>query len=803
MKKFPPLILFLLFPTLWRGVGSEAIAQDFTQTIRGTIVDLDSKTPLIGVNVILLNSEPLKGTTTDLHGKFKLEKVPVGRQAIKVSYLGYEDAMLNNLILTSGKELVMTVELKEKIYSAGEVEIIYQKEKSKANNELITLSAKSFQSEETGRYAGSRQDPSRMVANYAGVVSGNDTRNDIIVRGNSPLGVLWRLEGVDIPNPNHFSAQGATGGPISMLNNNVLANSDFLTSAFPAEYGNKFAAVFDIKMRKGNNEQHEYTGEFGLNGIELGAEGPFSKKNKSSYLVNYRYSTLELFNALGINFGVTSTPRYQDLSFKLDFPKKKIGNISFFGLGGISSMTILDKNRKADDWSFTQKGENLFFGSKMFFVGISHTFLFNNTTYGKFTVSASANNSLTTVDTVTSPETDFNTYKNNANEGQYIANYVLNKKFSAKHLVRTGITYQYLWFDNEEKAFYRSLNDYAFLNDAQDNTGLLQSFLHWQFRANDKLTFNSGIYFQEFLLNNTWAVEPRVGISYLAFKNQTFAIGYGLYSQTQPLFYYFIKNDSTGLETNRNLDFSRAHHFVFSYDNTVFKDFHLKMEVYYQQLFNIPIEQNKKSSFSMLNIGVDYSVPHIDSLTNKGTGRNYGVELTLEKFFSKRYYFLLTGTLYESKYSGSDAIERDGAFSGKYVVNALAGVEIPLGRKNKNTGGVYSKPEKKVFTLNFKFTQAGGKRFTPVDIAATRAGGNVMYYDALAFSERYNDYSRVDVKMSFKMNQKKITQSVFITVENIFDTRNVFTEVYDSGKKQMRTEYQLGLFPYGGYRIEF
>ena len=242
-----------------------AKAQTYSQTIRGKVIDADSKSILFGANVILLNSDTLIGSTSDVDGKFRLDNIPVGRRAIKITSIGYEEGVVNNIIVTSGKEVVLTIELREKVYTSEVIEIISETDKTKANNELVTVSSRNFLAEETGRYAGSRGDPSKMVANYAGVSSGNDARNDIIVRGNSPLGVLWRMEGIDIPNPNHFSAQGATGGPISMLNNNILGNSDFLTGAFPAEYGNKTAAVFDIRLRNGNNEQNEYTGSLGIN----------------------------------------------------------------------------------------------------------------------------------------------------------------------------------------------------------------------------------------------------------------------------------------------------------------------------------------------------------------------------------------------------------------------------------------------------------------------------------------------------------------------------------------------------------
>ena len=160
-----------------------------------------------------------------------------------------------------------------------------------------------------------------MAANFAGVLTSRDNRNDIIIRGNSPIGVQYRLNGIKITNPNHFGAEGTTGGPITMLNTNLLANSDFLTGAFPAEYGNALAGVFDLKLRTGNSEKHEYWAQMGFNGLEFGLEGPFSKKTAATYLAAYRYSLTDIIEKMGVK--LKESARYQDLSFNLNFPTKK------------------------------------------------------------------------------------------------------------------------------------------------------------------------------------------------------------------------------------------------------------------------------------------------------------------------------------------------------------------------------------------------------------------------------------------------------------------------------------------------
>ena len=292
-----------------------------TQTIRGKILDKDTYSPIIGATVIVITeTEKMLGASTDLDGNYRIEGVSLGRHEVKISYIGYYEQIIP-VIVNIGKEIILDVKIEEAFTSIDVVEVTAD-ENGGVKNDMALASVTSFSVEETDKYAGSRGDPARMASNFAGVQGADDSRNDIIVRGNSPLGVLWRVEGIDIPNPNHFAIAGTSGGPVSILNNKMMANSDFFTAAFPAEYGNSTAGIFDLKFRNGNNEKHEFTGQFGFLGTEIMAEGPLNKKTGSSYLIAYRYSTLAIFGGLGINVGTDAIPSYQDLSFKLNFPQK-------------------------------------------------------------------------------------------------------------------------------------------------------------------------------------------------------------------------------------------------------------------------------------------------------------------------------------------------------------------------------------------------------------------------------------------------------------------------------------------------
>jgi len=781
------LILLQLF------FSNQLHAQTVTQTVRGTVTDRVTRETLIGAVVVLIDSAHQTGAATDADGKFRIINVPLGRQQFGVSFLGYKPQVLS-AVVTSGKEVVFNVELEQSVIEGKEVNVVAERKKDKPNNEMAVVSARSFTFEETSRYAGSLMDPARMAMNYAGVNGASDARNDIIIRGNSPLGLLWRLNGVDIPNPNHFGSLGVTGGPISILNNNSLDKSDFLTGAFPAEYGNAIGGAFDLQMRTGNNEKHEFLAQIGFNGLEFGAEGPISRKNNSAYMINYRYSTLGVFKALGLNFGAGSAvPQYQDLTFNATFTTKKAGKFTLFGIGGISYAETLDKDRDTTEDNIYDNNmrQDGYFGNSMGVIGLSNVYLFNNSAYAKLTVAASTAAQDYKIDSIsTADNSPIPWYRNFSDQQKYSLNYIVTKRFSSKNFIKTGFDFKQINFSIHDSIF----EDPVFRAYANSEGGsqLAQAFIEWQHRFSNKISINSGLHGQFFLLNSTYAIEPRLGIKYDFKENQSLSLGIGFHSQLQPIYTYFqetLMPDHTIVLTNHHLEFTKSKHFVLAYDRSFKKDIRLKIETYYQFLSDVPVEQ-KSSTFSMLNEGADFGVSAIDSLVNKGTGNNMGVELTFEKFYSHGYYFLNTVSLYDSKYTASDGIERNTAFNGNYTLNFLGGKEWTIRKKN-------------VLGLNFRIVTSGGKRYVPIDFAKSEASGETVYDYSEAYEKRQKDYFRTDIKFSYRFNGKRVTHEFALDVNNIFNTQNIWQQYYDPVANAIKTEYQTGRFPIPLYRLLF
>jgi hypothetical protein len=783
-------------PTQTDSNGSSSrtpLKKDLEQSIKGTVTDKQSGSPLAGATVLLLDSltSPI-GAVTDENGRFRLENVPIGRKIIQVTYLGYTTVTRGNLMLLSGKELDVEVPMEELVTEIKAVEITDKDTKHQPLNQMATVSSRSFSIEEAGRYSGSFQDPARMAQNFAGVSGASDDRNDIIIRGNSPTGVLWRMEGIDIPSPNHFATLGTTGGPVSMLNINNLSNSDFLTSAFPADYGNALSGVFDLKLRNGNPDKREYLAQVGFNGFELGAEGPFKKGSRASYLANYRYSMLAVVSALGLEFGTgSSVPYYQDLTFKVNLPTQKAGTFTVFGLGGLSKIEFLGEDA-GDNNLYTDNTQNSAFRSNTGVTGLSHTYFFDEKTYSRLVLALSGTANTGQVDSVI-PGTGGDGYPVFGfinSQVKYSLNYKLNRKFNARNTATAGIIGDIYQIRVEDSSYTGS--GYSSIRDYNGNAALVQGYANWQHRFSEAFTLTLGAHSQHFLLNNSHSIEPRLGLRYKFTARQSLSLGGGLHSQTQPLTVYFVKgpdNDPQGDYPNKDLDFTRALHGVLGYDLLITPQMRLKAETYFQRLYNVPVH-NFPSSFSMLNAGRDFVLPDEMDLVNEGTGYNYGFELTLERFFSKGYYFLGTASLFQSRYEGSDGIERNTAFNGNYVFNGLAGKEFKLGKRT---------------TLGFdtKVTYAGGARYTPYNIEASQtAGYGVLYWDQVNEGQ-FPEYFRADFKTTFRMNFNRWAQQFSVDLQNITNHQNVFQYGWNASTGNIGTTYQRGFFPDIQYKVFF
>jgi len=772
-------------------IATLTFAQNNKQNIRGLIVDKLTQSPIQGAAIYISNSK--KTIKSDSIGNYTFSELNPGRYDLKITYSGYKESYISNVMVTSGKETILDIGLEEDFKSLKDV-VVKSSNKASSINKMATVSARTFSMEEVNRYAGGRSDPARLAANFAGVINPDDSRNDIVIRGNSPTGVLWKIDGMNVTNPNHFASIGTTGGAVSALNTNLLKSSDFFTSAFPAEYGNANAGVFDIGFRNGNNTKKETTLQLGvITGLEATTEGPIKKNNGSSYLVGYRYSLAGIAQSMGINIGTTATPSYQDLSFKLNSGTTKMGKFSLFGIYGNSTIALESGSNKN---ALYGNGNQADFSSKLGIIGLNHFKQLNSKSYISSTIGINYSKTDITnygFDRITELSYQRDISKTAKTGYNFSTSY--NTKINSRLFLKVGFDNQLLGLDLYSKNKQRINDDFKQVWDYNNQTNLAQAYVQAKYSINEKLTLNTGIHYQKFFLNHSSSIEPRLGLKYDINNNSSLTFGYGMHSQMQPINVYFLQTqnlDGTYSYNNKNLDFTKSNHYVFGYNLQPAQDWRIKTEIYYQSLYNVPVN-TYSSSYSMLNTGASFNTDLEDNLINKGTGTNYGVELTIEKFFSKGYYGLFTSSLYNSKYQGSDGVERNTAFNGKYVYNILAGKEwnVGAGKRNKTS-------------IDFKFTNAGGRYYTPIDLASSQTTGREQL-STNVYSSQYPNYTRMDIKFGYTFNSKmkKLSQTFSLDIQNVTNHKNVFSQTYDDRNQNVSWKYQLGFFPNFVYKIQF
>ncbi|MEP7322384.1 MAG: TonB-dependent receptor [Saprospiraceae bacterium] len=756
-----------------------------TQTIRGKVIDAGVQLPIEGVTVILNTGVSALGSTTLADGTFRLDNIPVGRHSLQISAIGFKEITLNSIAVNSGKEVVLVIEMEKSITSLAEITVKSQTDKSGTVNKMTDIGARLISVDETQRFAASFNDPLRAVQSFAGITSaGEDGENLISIRGNSPFGIQWRLEGVEIPNPNHFASIASSGGGISIISQQLMGNSDFYTAAFPAEFGNATSGIFDMKLRKGNNEKREHTFQLGILGADISTEGPINILKGSSYLVNYRYSTLGLLKGIGIDLGENDT-KFQDLSFNISLPSDKVGNFTFFGLGGISDNSSLPTGiRRFGTIGIDNKGV----------IGITHTKQLKNNGFVKTIIAGYGVKNETIDELVENSGNIINLNDQNYNQTGLTVSSTLNKRFSARWQLRAGIVANNVSYNlkNEERHPELFLSEKTL--DANGTTNSLQAFAQVKHFFSEKLSMMAGVHSQYFVLNSKKSFEPRASLKWQTDKKNSIALGYGHHTQQLPIGIYLSEyKDASGnfIQPNKNLDFYTSDHLDLSYDRMFSPLLRLKAELYYQQLSKIPVNNTEDNTFSLINLSDFF---YTEPLVSQGKGKNMGIELTLEHYLHHNFYFLATTSIFNATYSTIQNQWFNTKFNRNYSFSFTGGKDFLFTGKRKQ----------QILGINARIFYSGGLRDTPVDIPATNsAGGRVIYDYTKKNKDQLLPYLRPDIKISFKTNYKNFTGTFMLEVEDVIDRQNIYKRSYSPVSQTYTFNYATTLIPIIGYKIEF
>lgn len=830
MKRVLSLIVLLL-------AGTFATGQVLTQTIRGTILDTESKFPLADAMVICDQSQVF----SDEYGQFSLE-VEIGRKTVAVQLFGYE-SKTTVVELNSAKQAVVRIELTESMVKLDEVDVVATP-RGDVKNEMAVVSARKFSVEETNLYAGSRGEPARMATNFAGVQGSDDTRNDIVVRGNTPAGILYRFEGINIPNPNHFAIPGTGGGPVTILNNKYIQSGDFYTGAWPGEYGNAIAGVFDLEMRDGNNATpFEGSFQFGLLGVELMAEGRLGKEkpNAPSYLILGRYSTLGMASQLGISLGTTAIPNYADGAFRVTFPQKDGSKFSLWGMGGTSNLVIDVSGTDGTQLTGDFEGIGIvdrdqFFDTHMGVVGATHNKRLSKNSYLKSgaAVSRSAVHALNNkvfrgVDTLAADDLRWR-----VDSAPKILNYWYyetkihgyshyTKKLDTRQSLKAGINIDYVLVDYLDSTrivngLTGEISDWEFpwgTSDGgfqSDGYAIVQPFISYKNRLTDRLTMTAGLtaLYSSINENSLSPIEPRLGFNYDVNKKNKLFTGAGYHSQMQSSYLYYYRGSQAtpqaiadgvyGTNYNKGMGLTKSAHLVAGWEHNFDYPVRIKLEAYYQQLWDVPVESTP-SYFSLVNGGAGFGRLWAEPLENTGTGRNFGLEFTAEHYYRNGFYSLFTGSVFDAKYKGSknllaaagsaDDMWVNTTFNGRYAFNFIMAKNLKVSKYG-------------MLNLGTKVSSIGGRWFGDVDDeASTRAAEIVFVNDNTFNGNQYRPYFRLDFKVGYKWNFMKLAHEFALDISNITNNKNILTLTYLPETKEIRENYQLGLFPVFYYKIDF
>jgi carboxypeptidase-like protein len=757
-------------------------SQTLTQSIRGVVTDAATREPLIGANILVTDLEKFTGTATDIDGTFVIEKVPVGRHTIRCSYTGYETSE-EILLLNSAKEGVLDFILSE---GALGLDVVVVKAPVDAINPLSMLSVRSVSPEETQYYPAAVNDIGRSMLSMPGVQPTKDNENDVIIRGNSSTGLLWRLEGIDILNPNHFARKGSSGGGITIFSLSMMNESDFSTGAFPAEYGNAMAGVFDMRFRDGNRQQREYTFRTSMLGLDLAAEGPF-KENGASYLFNYRYSTLGILNELGLHLvGERVDNNFQDFSFNLFFPGKNDRfTFKIWGVGGLSE----EKEAIVDDvqnWEQFSDSTRTQAESGMGVAGATYILRLTPKSYWKTTAAVMAQRTLDEEIVVDRAGNTRRIKEEDYLQGRVSLASSYSKSFNNAVYLKAGFQLAGIHYDEQYDTIAPD-ESYRQIVDGKGTTLLAQPYFQVQLTPSPKWTFNIGLHAMYFHLTKSIAIEPRLALQYKLKKNQTLSLAYGIHSQYVPLGSYFTVVD--GNQPNLDLDLIKAHHFILAWDRTFASQFRLHSELYYQYLFDVPVGTNAPRTYWMFN---DIEGFADEPLVSKGTGQNYGLDIILEKFFQRGTFFVLSSSIFNSTFVPLDGKTYDTQYNSHFIAAFTSGKEWEFSSKNT------------ALQLAFKAVYNHGMPATPLTQTDGR-GPHPVHDETQVFSEKAPSYFRVDTRIAFRKNRPSSYWMLALDVQNTTNQRNkrAFGWSYNVETKSWSRKNQASMIPVLSFQLDF
>lgn len=741
-------------------------AQNITQILRGRIMESFTQKPISDAAVIVDND--LAGTYSDINGLFIFKDIPVGRHRLVVRSVGFQTIVLTDVLVESGKESVLDIVLKPIDMALDTFVITAQSQ----NNERVSYPSVSVIEKLRFQYPATYADPARYASYSAGVAVDNDQANNLSIRGASPNAMQWYMEGAEIVNPNHLSNAGtltdrasANGGGVMILSAQLLDNTTLYQGAMPVAYGNALAGALDMRLRKGNDEKRQSTISLSLIGLDAATEGYFSKKSKASYLVNYRYSTVGLLSQLGVPLGDEAI-NYQDASFNIHLPTRKMGEFSIFGVGGVSENIF--KAKASTEWKVDKDSQDISFHGRMGAFGIKHQINLGKNTLWKSVFVASALNNERQAIGYNRLAQPIIVDKINNTHSKFFFRTDLEHKLGSRTEGGIGVVVKREDLLNENIYKTSSLST---IYGADGGSLSVIPYADISGKMTQKLSYRVGLRATYFDFNKELSFEPSAILNYALKSHTYFQLNYSRQSQLLQPQFYFAQNEK-GAYINKNLDLVKSDNISIGINSRFKNDIRSHFEIFAQQYSNVYYTQDA----SLMVISILDDLNSLNAISSaKGTAQTYGAAWSLNQSTAKGLFWQLNFAGFNARFMNDKGVDRSLTYNNIYTTNALLGKEWAMGA-NKN-----------------KLVGVSGR-------AVTRGGFWSLQDKNWT---QGNSYFRADLNVYFKRNHKNWHSTVQLDIQNVTNRENAWTVVYDNLQKRFLPKKQLGMIPNLTYKVEF
>lgn len=779
------------------GVLNTIEAQEANQTMRGMVVDNDTKDPIPYVVIEILNFSPPKSATTNERGIFEVNRIPRGVYKIELRHPKYMPIIISELYVGTGEQAILKINMNRKFSKdrprkknnpSEEPLIIPQtalNNQTNKNNLMGLELSNTIKQVDIDRVPYTFGDPARVFAKFGSAYRRFD-QTGLWIRGHHPNTIQWRIEGLPISSPNHLVIGARGTGYMPIFHVNSLKSVSLYNGMYPAEYGNALNSVMDLAMRAGNRFGVEGNIEVNAAGISGLIEGGLDKENKHSFLVGLRTGFLPLLEPLIID-RYYPLPRIHDATFNLNF-RTLDTEVNVFGIGGYSELLVNRDKVLSNDRYLQYRGDVK--EEKLYGVfGVS----FRDDMYGQdgyYKIVLGSNYNQERFEE-RKGERVFDSYYAQTTATSLLGYY--HHTFSKKNQVRVGggATHHYLdhWSLNRANNRFATR---AFIG----HSVLAQLYAQWLVKVGDRLQMTTGIHGQYLTWNNDWSISPRFALTWDWVTNHRISLGYTWNHQMQPWEIYLNTSNqpaTAGQRIDRDLKFTQNQHFFLAYEWRPVPDWQLKAEGFYQRLYHIPV-YNNNADILLTNHSPGQNAWELSGYNNQGEGWHYGVELTVQKYFSRGYYGILSTTYFQAKYKSEDGVWEGKEGNHQVNANLMIGKEFKIGAKRNNN-----------FFVEANYRYRRGDFYTAVDLEASIVAGRTVLDWTDAYGSRHPSIHHVDVRLGFELNAKKklLVHRFFIEAHNVLNQKTAHSVGYNPRTREVEQFNYLGIVPSITYKLNF